>query len=851
MSSLSQSVDPALADADWVRALALRMVCDAAEADDLAQETLLAAWASQAPRRSLRRRFLAAVLRNVVRQSRRSAARRGRRERACAVPEVDFAGDPVDVAAQLERHREVVDAVEALAEPYRTAVWLRFFEDLPPRSIAERLQVPVKTVDSRLHRGLAQLRARLGGSRAWAALWMPLAWGNRPPTAVACLGTALVVSMSLKVKLWAAAAVAVIGASWFLVGGEAAGSEAGQRPAVDRPRSTARAGGGGAPAGGSPARQSVVPRSTTSAARAPVPMRALRARVLDVEAAPLAGVEVRFSPTGGGEETSMISDGQGWLAADVRDVRGVLRPADVAWVAVMEGAVVPLSEVPPVVVLARALDLAGTVVDGAGTPVTGASVSVELPVDFAPRFAVALDNAIRRQWRTTTAAEGGFALARVPAVAGAVVEVVHRDYRKVEQELPAGSDPAMWITLTPRDVGDRLAGRVLLPDGAPASEARVAIGMHAVETDVRGVFELDLARRWSPQHRVVAVQAGYLPAYAERPADTGEWPDYLELRLGGPPLSISGRVVRPDGQPVQGASVWIADPTSFGAVLGVPAQVESLSAGVAPPPRPYGDGSPPRGQLDLTIPQSTPNLVWAWVTTDAAGRFELPGLAPRSYRVAAMHRETLQLVEQSDVAAGSAGIELVLAEGALHEQVRGRLLSQAGRPLAGLRVRVVRRSFEHVVAAESGTLDIGMMSNAGSAVSDAEGRFELREVPKQGVFLYIVGDHVVEHTHFVEADDGDGELEVRLTATGNVRVETALQADAVGLADADGRRLDVVERSAGGGVNAWLSVPLVDGRSSIFAAPEHAAFVILFSEGVEVGRLPLNVVPGSLTRVGQ
>ena len=51
------------------------------------------------------------------------------------------------VVAQLGLHRALVDAVEALAEPYRSAVWLRYFEDLPPRRIAARLGLSEKTIE--------------------------------------------------------------------------------------------------------------------------------------------------------------------------------------------------------------------------------------------------------------------------------------------------------------------------------------------------------------------------------------------------------------------------------------------------------------------------------------------------------------------------------------------------------------------------------------------------------------------------------------------------------------------------------------------------------------------------------
>jgi RNA polymerase sigma-70 factor (ECF subfamily) len=59
--------------------------------------------------------------------------------------------------------RAVVDAVLALPEPCRVAVLLRFFDELPPREIAERVGAPVETVRTRIKRGIELLRTRLAG----------------------------------------------------------------------------------------------------------------------------------------------------------------------------------------------------------------------------------------------------------------------------------------------------------------------------------------------------------------------------------------------------------------------------------------------------------------------------------------------------------------------------------------------------------------------------------------------------------------------------------------------------------------------------------------------------------------
>ena len=65
-------------------------------------------------------------------------------------PEGDFFGSIVD--------QQIVEAIEALPEEYRTAVVLSDLEGLPYADIAELMEVPVGTVKSRLFRGRRQLQ---------------------------------------------------------------------------------------------------------------------------------------------------------------------------------------------------------------------------------------------------------------------------------------------------------------------------------------------------------------------------------------------------------------------------------------------------------------------------------------------------------------------------------------------------------------------------------------------------------------------------------------------------------------------------------------------------------------------
>ena len=60
-----------------------------------------------------------------------------------------------------EARMDVRQAVEQLPEKYRTAVTLRFYEDLPVGEIARRMQVPPATVSTYLSRAIQLLKKKL------------------------------------------------------------------------------------------------------------------------------------------------------------------------------------------------------------------------------------------------------------------------------------------------------------------------------------------------------------------------------------------------------------------------------------------------------------------------------------------------------------------------------------------------------------------------------------------------------------------------------------------------------------------------------------------------------------------
>jgi len=175
------TIEHLLAHRTWLRALAHRLVHDDHAADDLVQDTWMAALRRPPSHEGAIRAWLRTVAKNLARDRHRVSQNRARREAAASVKESLVA--TVDVVERAELQRELTRHVLALDEPYRTTVLLRFFDELPPRAVAERMSVPVETVRTRLKRALVRMRESMGQERGddWRVALVPLA--ARPPGA--------------------------------------------------------------------------------------------------------------------------------------------------------------------------------------------------------------------------------------------------------------------------------------------------------------------------------------------------------------------------------------------------------------------------------------------------------------------------------------------------------------------------------------------------------------------------------------------------------------------------------------------------------------------------------------------
>lgn len=143
----------------FVKALARELARDEDEADELVARTFAAALEQRPTTGPGLRVWLRRVVGRLSARSRRDETRRRRRENEASTREATSA--TIDVAARIELEQQIATAFANLEEPYRTVLFFRYFDDLAPRVIAERMHTPIETVRTRMKRGLTRLRTAL------------------------------------------------------------------------------------------------------------------------------------------------------------------------------------------------------------------------------------------------------------------------------------------------------------------------------------------------------------------------------------------------------------------------------------------------------------------------------------------------------------------------------------------------------------------------------------------------------------------------------------------------------------------------------------------------------------------
>ncbi|MCU0863268.1 MAG: sigma-70 family RNA polymerase sigma factor [Planctomycetes bacterium] len=311
-----------------------------AEADDALQEVWLEALQAPPVRPGPLGGWLRTVLQHRIWKGRRERRRRQRREELAAASRDRAAPDHAEAIAREELLHRLVAAVHALEPDCRAAIWQRYFEGRPPRAIAAATGVPLATVKSRLHRGLEQLRTRLGdGGRVDWRNGLVVAFGNPGfgSTSVA-LWWAGVFGMAAGMKVAAVglAAAVALGLCWWWIDH---GTPLGLPPVATAPQGATSVASAVEPMlrteATAPPPSTAAPLAASSAV-APGPSRIaqVRGRLVDVETRlPLIGDRVSWNLgsqlTGGADDPFAITDADGRFVLEVpagKEVLVVTRP---------------------------------------------------------------------------------------------------------------------------------------------------------------------------------------------------------------------------------------------------------------------------------------------------------------------------------------------------------------------------------------------------------------------------------------------------------------------------------------------------------------------------------------------
>jgi RNA polymerase sigma-70 factor (ECF subfamily) len=204
MTTADVTLDVLLAHRSLVRRIAADLLVDPDAADDVVQQTWLAALRHGARGGDVRAPLLSRIARRLALNRKRDARRRLTHERAA--PLLEAMPDPARIAETEELRGRVLGAVLALEEPFRSTVLLRYLDESSEAEVAARLRVPVETVRSRLKTARSSLRERLKDDApgATARGLVGLAGSSRALEFVVAEG------ITMGAKAWAGVAVAVL-----------------------------------------------------------------------------------------------------------------------------------------------------------------------------------------------------------------------------------------------------------------------------------------------------------------------------------------------------------------------------------------------------------------------------------------------------------------------------------------------------------------------------------------------------------------------------------------------------------------------------------------------------------------
>lgn len=825
------------ADDRWLRDLARRMLRDTSLADDAAQATWMSVLRSP-PKGELSRGFLRTALRHVIAKLRRGDSRRDARERAVASAESIELGDVIE---KMELRRVLLAAVLELEPIYRDVVLLRFHQDLTPTAIAVRTGIPLATVKTRLRRAEEQLTERLdrragGDRRRYLAAFVATAEPTLRGAITTLIHGGIVMAMKQKLVGVAVAALVIVGGfALFERGGEHETS-ADRRGKVDAPSvPIVRPEVGSASSSESevdrvaeiPSRASPTKTETQGTLD---DTRVVAGFVLDVAGRVVPFAEVAFEITvprireseiRGTPRPTAMADGEGRFEITVpAEEEGRLVGAAARFATVYSGVVRRAPHpVPPVVILAPGVALAGEVVDIDGRPIAGADVAIFYLPTLQSRFPLPLENAFAHEPRLRTDASGRFAFERlVPVFDDARFSALAPRYLSYSAPVPATDDLEARIVLErpAPHAENRVRGQVIDALGMPVPKADVILGHSADITDERGLFDLD-ATRAGIATVIRAAARGFQGAALNWPLDPPT--DFVSLALGPPAKSIRGIVRSSRGEAVSDALVMPFDGTPLGFVAdtGILMTAESRCGG-------YEQG----------------------VDTGSSGEFELGGLEDRNYVLRVFLRKSGASFVTPSIAAGSVNVTIDVPTDLTIPELRGRIVDRSGIPMAGIAVSICATQWQCSYLGSSFLATSGSIS---TATSDEAGRFKLNAVPRTHADINVEGDSIVGRSLAIPTDVSS-ELEIVVERRRFLRIELASgeMYQQFSVVDDRGEKI-LMRQEEEGGVVVSSTMTLTDGRSPVTIVPESARFVVLKAADGKERRVEIEFAKDGVTVV--
>ncbi|MEM7164043.1 MAG: sigma-70 family RNA polymerase sigma factor [Planctomycetota bacterium] len=747
-----------LGEIQWVHALAAGLVRDDSRADDIAQETLLAALKN--PPKGNVRAWMSKVLR--YRQWNQLRTDQNRRSREQSVARSEALPSTSDVMERAETQRRLVEAVFALKDPYRTTVVMRYFEGMTTDQVAQQQRVEPATVRSRLRRGLEKLREQLddeyGDRKTWCLALAPLVLMHDQAVAsaisaasavsagaaaattstttgalTASKASALSISggLIMSTKAVTAAAVAVV----ILVGATMVWKTAETSQDQDR-------------------EQAIAPATVWERD----------------DSAP--GAPAADSSSGRGGATDVVlaaNDGQPGLAA--QSVAAV----DDKGTGSIVGRVADESDRP----------LAGMVVHAVRSNAPAELLDADLPfgLDF---LGVEVPDIDDPQRRAETDRSGHFAIGELPDGTYSVVVRGPGRRQHIEKRIEVAADREASVQVQLGE-GHRIEGIVVDPTGRPVADAEVAVnggmmvggsggqsimisiggkdsgGQVKTTTDRHGRFVLDGLS--SGNQTLTATHESWAPGTL---ADVASGSSNIEVMLKEG-SRVDGVVLAPDGTPLADAAVLVTrtfgDPVgemttgSDGrfafdhlpsgqlrfvvAAVGFPTIRESLQITDGEPITDLelrmeigtaatglvvdGAGAPvPGARVRLTVEDA--HEMGAMATSDADGKFRVEGLAVGEFYQGTVKSKQHLEHDVEPFTAGKGETELGTITLARGGKLIGIVTNAAGEPVAGARVslRPVKSDDPMAMLIDMGGLEMDFDFGMGkSGKSDDSGAFEI------------------------------------------------------------------------------------------------------------------------------